>query len=131
MKKTLLFVCFALCFVALFTSCLEPGEEDLFNPPSWIRGTWEDSTATLTYTFTTHGISTSITSPYHAIAILSGMYEDNDVVETITDSLYEFTVSDSGVFMISYHFQKLTATTLNYTRINAAGTVGPMELTKE
>ena len=130
MKKILLFICLTFCFVVLFTGCLEPGDsDDLFSPPSWIRGTWGDSTAHYVYTFTLHDIA--LTSGYSRTAGYSTLFEDYDVVETITDSLYEFTVSADSVFAISYRFQKLTATTLNFTWINTAGTGGPLELVKE
>jgi hypothetical protein len=130
MKKSLLFLCLSLCFAALFTGCLEPGDsDDLFSPPSWIRGTWGDSTAHHVYTFTLHDVA--MTSAYYMTAGFSTLYEENDVVETMTDSLYEFTVSEDSVFLVSYHFQKLTATTLNFTWVNSVGPGGPIELVKE
>jgi Trk-type K+ transport system membrane component len=80
MKKTFLFLCFALCFVALFTACLEPaGSDDLFSPPSWIRGTWGDSTAHYVYTFTTRDIA--MTSGFSRTAGFSVLYENKNVVK--------------------------------------------------
>lgn len=129
MKKTLLFLCFALCFVVLFTSCLEPGDsDDTFSPPGWIRGTWADTSLYHVYVFTAHTVT--LRSAY-SIANISTIYADDDVLETITDSLYQFEINPDSVLWVTYRYELLAADTLNFTRITAAGTVGPIELVKE
>ena len=130
MKKTFLLLCFVLCFAALFTSCLDLGDsDDLFSPPSWIRGTWGDTTQTYVYVFSVRNVQLS--SPFYASSPFSVLYADNDVAETVTDSLYEITVSEDSTLIMNYRFEKLTSTTLSFTAISLSHTTGPLQLVKE
>ncbi len=129
MKKTFLLICLAFCFAVLFTGCLEPASSDgTFSPPGWIRGTWEDSTLDNVHTFTAHTVT--LRSAYTA-ANISSMYADDNVVEIITDSLYQFTVNSDSVFVVTCCYELLTATTLNFTQISPTQTIGPIELEKQ
>ncbi len=129
MKKTFLFICLAFCFAVLFTGCLGLESSDgSFSPPGWIRGTWQDTTLENIYIFTAHTIT--VRGIYTA-ANISSMYADDNVVEIITDSLYQFTVNPDSVSVSIYRYELLTATTLNFTRILPTQTTGPLELEKQ
>ena len=129
MKKTLLFICLAFCFVVLFTGCLEPeASSGSFSPPGWIRGTWADTTQVNTHTFTAHTIT--FRSTYTA-ANISSMYEDDEVIEIITDSLYQFTVNSDSVFVVTCRYELFAPNTLNFTQVYPGGTSEPTEMKKQ
>jgi len=129
MKKTLLFICLAFCFVVLFTGCLGLESSDgSFSPPRWIRGTWQDTSQSNIFIFTAHTVTQRT---IYTSANISSMYADDNVVEVITDSLYQFAINPDSVSTVSYRYELLTATTLNFTRITPTETTEPVELEKQ
>ncbi len=95
-----------------------------FTPPSWIYGTWNDTTGNITYTFSSDNIvsiMSSITVDFKTVYASVTVTEDPK-----TDNEYKVMFSASGQ-EYDLRFVKLTATTVNYWNTS----VGPIELTKQ
>lgn len=107
--------------VFAFAGCSDAGNdpEDYadFSPPSWIIGTWQDSSDTVSYTFT----SDNITMDSSSTSInFKEAYKEANVSENITDSLYEATVEGEGISAV-YKFEKTSSTTVDHSITTGGG----------
>ena len=111
-RSNILFI--ILLFVILvfsFSAC------NLFNtvsitPPSWIVGSWSDSTDSIEFSFTSNNIiqtASGITISFKE-AFISDPSVFNELISNTTE--YKFEVTDSGV-SISYRFIKTSSSTLD------------------
>lgn len=119
-----------ILFVALSLVIMSCGVFNLgskFSPPTWIQGTWSDALETIEYTFTTDNVTQTI----GGYAINLGLaYIAATVTETSNDSLYEFSIDQSGS-IATYTFEKTSTTTLDYTVTASSVTTAAVEFTKE
>jgi hypothetical protein len=126
MKRSKILVIVVLISVLLLScSLLNIGSK--FSPPTWIQGTWSDALDVTAYTFT----SDNVTQTIGGYSIDLGLaYIAATVTETSNDTLYSFTIDQSGS-VATYSFAKTSDTTVDYT-VTASGTTAPaVELTKE
>ncbi len=125
MKKNRIFLVGLFVFVLLGCSLFNFGSS--FSPPTWIQGTWQDSLETTAYTFTADNVTQTIAGYTLNLGLVSIA---GTVTETSNDSLYEFTIDQSGA-AATYSFAKTSSTTLDYT-VTASETTSPaVELTKQ
>ncbi|MGD1822825.1 MAG: hypothetical protein ACPKM0_08705 [Pleomorphochaeta sp.] len=128
-KSFLLFI-LMIIFVISVTGCSLGISSSQINPPSWIIGTWSESTDTLDFEFSNDDIiqeSVGIKIDYKE-ALESDSLSISK--ETSTDSKYSITMSDSSDTS-TLSFEKVSDTKLNYSVSSSGVTVGPIELTKE
>lgn len=125
MKKNRILLAGLFVFVLLGCSLLNFGTS--FSPPTWIQGTWEDDLGTTSYIFEADNVTQSIAGYEINLGLA---YIATTVTETSNDSLYEFSIDQSGS-VATYTFEKTSSTTLDYT-VTASETTSPaVELTKQ
>lgn len=122
--KTVLFMVIALLLIFSLVGCGGPSR-NLFNPPSWIQGTWKEATfGSETFVFTSDNIVYTTPSSSMDFKVL---YKGQAVTESISDNAYTASIAGS----VSYSFVKTSATTLDYS-ITASGiTIGPRQFNKQ
>ena len=126
MRKSKAFIVIAFILL-LFVDCSLLNIGSKFTPPGWIQGTWTDNLEVTSYTFTTDNVTQTI----GGYSINLGLaYIGATITETTSDTLYSFSINQSGS-IATYSFDKVTDTTISYT-VTASGTTSPaVELTKE
>lgn len=122
--KTVLFMLVALLLIFNLVGC-GGLSRNLFNPPSWIQGTWKEATfGSETFVFTSDNIVYTTPSSSMDFKVL---YKGQAVTESISDNAYTASIAGS----VSYSFVKTSATTLDYS-ITANGiTIGPRQFNKQ
>lgn len=80
-------------------------------PPSWIIGTWSDSTKAITWVFTSDNVTTSTA---FSTVDFGELYADGSVEETSTSTSYALTQTTSGL-TATYTFEQVSATSINYS----------------
>jgi len=126
MKRKKMFILMTFSLLLIF-SCSLLNFGGSFAPPTWIQGTWEDDLGTTSYIFEADNVTQSIAGYEINLGLA---YIAATITETSNDSLYEFTIDQSGS-VATYTFDKTSSTTLDYT-VTASGTTSPaVELTKQ
>lgn len=134
MKKRVVIALSIIVSSVLFFSCGIFDFSDKFTPPTWIQGTWSDTSDMIIYTFESSNviqtISTSESDSESDLPIdLSLVLFSATVTEISNDSLYSFTVDQSGL-ITSYWFEKTSDTTLDYSVTIEDSTYSLLELVK-
>lgn len=126
MKKTILL--FAICIVLTLTSCSSDddssdNQDNLFNPPSWIIGTWLDESEPEWqqiggFQFTNDNIL-DINADGETILNFKEAYANSEsagitVDEEETDSSYRVKIISNGVTNLDYKFNKNSDTDIVY-----------------
>lgn len=103
--------------------------EQIFHPPVWIHGRWTDEYEIAWYEFTA---STIIQGTESMSLNLGELYRlaEFPVTETITDTLYSFTVLMDDISM-TLEFRKLTSSSISMTMETNVGTIGPSTLYRQ
>ncbi len=108
----------------LIINCSLFDDYDDFIPPEWIQGTWADTLDVTIYTFSDYDITQTISSN---TIIFSDTYRRSLISQTSTDSLYFFSINESGS-TVTYHFEKTTDTTLDYYTATGSTMIPAVEL---
>lgn len=121
-KKSRLKGCILLLFFILLLSCAVEiiPKINKFNPPSWIYGTYQDSTKNNIYCFTENNIVATITNNIEIDFDVA--FSKAEVKEEKTNVLYKITIVSKEVNAM-YKFEYITTTKINYTISNNGITV--------
>jgi hypothetical protein len=117
-KLALSAICAAIVLGALGCNPISP-----LSPPSWINGTWADQTGAMSWQFTADDV---IYTSGGSVSIDYRKMYTSGLSDSSTTTSYTFRISASGV-TISYRFDKVDATTINYV----LSTVAILPLTKQ
>jgi len=100
------------------------------SPPAWIQGTWSSGIIDADYTFTT---STMLQRSSITTLDMAALFREMDISpdETITATLYSFTVPDAGEGSYTMEFAKIDANTIHMTMRFAYATIGPVPLHRQ
>ena len=102
------------------------------SPPSWIIGTWGESTGNLTWTF-------SLDNAVHRGTTISATVNFKDVEKSTpgsvsesakSSSVYELTL-DVGSSTGVYRFERRGADEMDYTISGSGVDIGPIEMTRQ
>lgn len=114
LKIFLLKGCVLLLFIILLLSCsveIIP-KINKFNPPSWIYGTYQDSTKNNIYCFTENNIVATITNNIEID--FDAAFSKAEVKEEKTNTLYKITINSQDLISV-YKFEYITLTKINYS----------------
>ena len=124
-KSKTIFTVVLLCLVIMSCSLFNLGGK--FTPPTWIQGTWSDALDITSYIFESNNVTQSIAGYEINLGLA---YLGATITETSNDSLYEYSIDQSGS-VASYTFEKSSDTTLNYSVTASGTTTASIEMTKE
>jgi hypothetical protein len=129
-KKSFVPTIVLLGFVIFLTGCSLSMSSNALNPPSWIIGSWSDSSDTISFEFKSDNIiqkTSGISIDYQEVLESESSATYNETSQSSTYSIY---ISDSSG-NATYTFTKVTDTTIECTITSSGITIGPIELEKE
>ena len=126
MKKLSVFI---IILLISFVGCDFLGLFFTLSPPSWILGSWADEYDINTWAFSSDNV---VYSAEFVSFDFKELIRDGNITatDTSTSTKYTLSIDESGTSS-SYIFEKLSATTLNYSIRSSGVVLGPFVLIKQ